>query len=208
MRHLLKAAIAVLATLSAAEAAEPKRYLALSAGGFTLSGESITYPTGFETAEAEIATSAGSAFFAAYGAPKRKNVWVEGEIGVFHARWNSNGGNQVFAFCDTTFDCENRRIGTTALMGNLIVSGNTRRVVRPYGGIGMGLMVSATDDVNSDIAFGFGWQAKGGIDWRVGDKMRLGAQYRYLGAPEAELYQGFTFEADGQALLLSLARDL
>lgn len=208
MRHLLTAAAAVLAAFSAADAAEPKRYVALSAGGFSLTGESISYPTGFETTEADIATSAGSAFFAAYGAPKRKNVWVEGEIGVFHARWNSNAGNQIFSFCDNALECENRRIGTTALMGNLIASGNTHRTVRPYGGIGMGLMVSATDDVNSDLAFGFGWQVKGGIDWRVGDKMRLGAQYRYIGAPEAELYNGFTFKADGQALLLSLARDL
>jgi hypothetical protein len=206
MKYLIASAAATAAALSFASAQEGTNYFSAGIGAFTISDDVVTSNSFAETTN-DIST--GVSFYALAGRKLSKYLAMEGEFGIYTADWDGFDNGVIGFGCDAGPDeeCDDPAIQTFTLTGNLVVSGDMSAAFRPYAGVGAGVMRTSYGLEDVDGQFGFGYLAKAGADFKVGARSRLGGQYTYLGAPDAELEGPLGFNAEfpvaGHAFLLT-----
>ncbi|GGY51278.1 outer membrane beta-barrel protein [Parvularcula lutaonensis] len=166
---LLAAAAAAGLALSAAhaqdEAFKPSTYYSMGVGAFSLASDDVEYPNGATTTN-EVSTR--TSLFLAVGRRMSEQFSLEGEVGVYTAKWDGFSNGAISFYCPSGEDCIDQIIRTTALTMNAVYSAPADAQVRPYAGIGAGLMITSynLEDVDNDTGFGF--IGKAGADVKVG----------------------------------------
>ncbi len=167
------------------ESALPVYYITGGLGVFFLGDDSLTAPNGLEVIHD---ASPRAAAQAAVGMTAHRHLSLEGQLGVWSARWDGFDDAALAPLCPSVdpSDCADPDVRTHAFTANVLLTAPLDARWRPYGGVGAGVMSTdlGVDGVDSMVSAGY--LAKGGLDVAVRDHARLGVEAVYLGAPTLE----------------------
>lgn len=191
-----------LGSTALAQDIQPKTYFSLGVGAFELESDEVIFPDFNDETTNEVDT--GVALYGLIGRRMGNSpLSVEGEVGVYTSRWDGFADGSVTFTCDPRDDCLDEVIRTTSLTANAVLSAPMNAPIRPYAGVGAGLMITDFNLEDVDPEVGFGYLLKVGADIPVAGFNRVGIQYTYLGAPEVDFDGGFAeFDVSGNTILL------
>ena len=204
MKQVLTMAAAVCTLIGAAwaQSSSPVSYFSMGVGAFELESDEVTIPVFGDQTVNEVDLGVG--FYALLGRRlKDTPLAFEAELGAYTVRWDGFEDGSIVFTCPPEDDCLEQVIRTVSLTGNVVLSAPMTWQVRPYAGIGAGLMFTDYNIDEVDVDTGFGFIGKVGADAAIAPGHRVGVQYNYLGAPKVDFDEGFAeFDVSGNTILL------